>query len=102
MINDSIIDTSDDRLFDIEIVIGRSGQLVGGWFQEDPTERLSILPAHRAVEHEIDGTVHEREDVPDIPERGVHGVEYLAVDPTHEGDDALRKFGEDEGQDDGD
>ena len=69
---------------------------------EDFDERVAEVPAHRAVQHEIDGAVDERHDVPQVAERNVEPAEDRRVDAAPECEHALRQLGRDEAQGNGD
>ena len=76
--------------------------LVGSAEMEHLAERLTELAAHRTVQDEIDGAVEQYDDVEDVAEWNVDGREDARVDAAQERQDALRQFGDDEAQYDGD
>jgi len=49
---------------------------------------VSKAAVHRAVDDEVDGTVDEHQDVPDVAERRVHGVEQVPNDGSRDPDHA--------------
>jgi len=84
---------------------GRRPRLAGGRrgpAEKQLAERLSELPAHRAVEDEVDGAVGEHGHVEHVAERHVDVVEDATVDAAEERQHALRQLGGDEAQHDGD
>ena len=63
---------------------------------------VSKAAVHRAVDDEVDGAVDEHEDVPDVAERRVNGVEQVLVEAAQQRQHALRQLRHDEAQHDGD
>ena len=67
---------------------------------EQIAERAAEQFAHDAVEQEVDGTVNDHNDVPDVAERRVDALEDAVVDAAEEGEHALRQLGDNEAQHD--
>lgn len=96
---------------DVDVVIGeailvprcsRSRRTVShDLLDEDALKRPSVLSAHAAIEHEIDGAVDKNEDIPDVAERNVDVKKDLRVNAAQKGDNPLGQFSGHEGQDNG-
>ena len=66
--------------------------------QEEVFESLPELSAHDAVEHEVDSTVDQHNDVHDVAEWHVDALEDVSIHTAQEGQDALRQFGDHEAE----
>ena len=82
------------------VVGGRAAAAQRGDEQFD--ERSAEQSTHGAVQYEVDRTVDDHDDVPDVAQLRVDLIEEALVDAAEEGEHALRQLGDDEAQHDGD
>lgn len=70
--------------------------------REQISKRIPKLSAHGTVQDEVDGAVHEREEVHKLSEIQIHIVEErFAEDAAEEGHDSRRELGDEEEEQDG-